>query len=78
MLEKIRRAFTRGELKLSSVRLRLLNEVPFLFLIAITFTVFLRSFFSGLWAVLVVVGGVVSITLISYFIRKLKSQKRLT
>lgn len=77
-LDKIRRAFARGELKLSSVRLRLLNEVPFLFLIAITFTVFLRSFFSGLWAALVVVGAGISITLISYFIRKLKSQKSLT
>lgn len=78
-LEKIRRAFSRGEKKLSSIKLRLINEVPFLFLIAITFTVFMKSFFSGLWAVLVVIGGAVSITLISYFIRRLKaSEKRLT
>jgi putative membrane protein len=75
-LEKIRRAFARGELKLSSIRLRLLNEVPFLFLVAITFTVFSKSFFSGLWAGLVVVGFAVSVTTIMYFIRRLKRSEK--
>ena len=54
------------------IMLRLLNEVPFVFLIAIVFTVFLRSFFSGVWAAGVFIGVLVSAALFARFVLKKK------
>ena len=40
----------------SGIKLRLLNEVPFFFLIAIVFTVYFRNTYSGIWASTAVIG----------------------
>ncbi len=69
---RIRKKLANKDLSLSSLKLRLLNEVPFLFLVAIVFTVFLRSFFSGLWAATVVVSIAVLLMIIAFLIRKKK------
>jgi protoporphyrinogen IX oxidase len=68
----IRKKLLNNTCTISSLKLRLMNEVPFLFLIAIVFTVFLRSFFSGLWAATVVVAISVLLLIISYLLRKRK------
>lgn len=36
-------------------KMRLLNEVPFFFLVTIVFTVYMKNLFSGIWALLVVI-----------------------
>ena len=40
----------------TGIKLRLLNEVPFFFLIAIVFTVYFKDIYSGLWASTAVIG----------------------
>lgn len=44
---KLYRKLGKGTKVLSPVRLRLLNEVPFIFLASIVFTVYTKDFFSG-------------------------------
>jgi protoporphyrinogen IX oxidase len=44
-------------------KLRLLNEVPFIFLVGIVFTVYHKNFFSGLWAVLVLLAVITTIAI---------------
>jgi putative membrane protein len=73
-LNKLRLRMLKEDLPLSGLKLRLLNEVPFLFLISICFTVFLRDFFSGLWAAFVVIGGSMAIGFISFFLNRLKKK----
>ena len=51
--ESLRRRFIHKKPTPSIWKLRLLNEVPFLFLISIIFTVYLKNLFSGLWSLLV-------------------------
>ena len=53
-----------------SWQLRLINEVPFLFLVGIIFTVYMKDFFSGLWALLVVILIAALISMIVYVKRK--------
>jgi protoporphyrinogen IX oxidase len=69
---RIRKQLLNKTIRLSSLKLRLLNEVPFLFLIAIVFTVFLKSFFSALWAATVVISIAALLIIISLLIRKKK------
>jgi len=54
-------------------KLRLLNEVPFFFLVSIVFTVYQKSFFSGVYAALIVLGVVV---FIGFFVRGVKRLKQ--
>jgi protoporphyrinogen IX oxidase len=53
-------------------KLRLLNEVPFIFLVGIVFTVYHKNFFSGLWAILLLIGLISVIGLIM----KIKNRKK--
>ena len=71
---RLRKQFRKEDVALSSVKLRLLNEVPFFFLIFISFTVYLRSFFSGLWAGAVLVILLVSLAFIVRFFRQFKKK----
>lgn len=54
------------------VKLRLLNEVPFFFLVGIVFTVYHKNFFSGIWAVLVLL---FTLTLIGLVVRLRKKNR---
>jgi protoporphyrinogen IX oxidase len=69
---RIRKKLITGENKISSFKLRLLNEVPFFFLVGIVFTVYLKSLFSSLWAILVLILLVLSITLLVKLFKKKK------
>ncbi len=70
-LNRIRNRLNKKLSTPSGLKLRLLNEVPFFFIIAIVFTVYFRNTYSGLWATSVVlafgaIGGLVA------FIKKRK------
>ena len=54
-LNRIRKNQINKICKLTSKKLRIINELPTLFLAAIVFTVFFRNLFSGLWAAGVVI-----------------------
>lgn len=55
-LNHIRIQLKNDVLVLSNIKLRLLNEVPFLFLIMIVFTVYMKSIFTALWSFFIVLG----------------------
>ncbi|RAP35855.1 protoporphyrinogen IX oxidase [Candidatus Marinamargulisbacteria bacterium SCGC AAA071-K20] len=67
---RIRKKLSIGENKISSFKLRLMNEVPFFFLVGIVFTVYLKDLFSGIWALLVLFLVVISATLMIKLLRK--------
>ena len=67
---RIRKNLASEKNKISSLKLRLLNEVPFIFLIAIVFTVYLKSLFSSLWALFVLLLMILSITLLYKVFKK--------
>lgn len=52
---KIRKALIQGTNTLTSIKLRIFNEVPTLLLVGIIFTIYLKDFFSGLWGITVLV-----------------------
>ena len=54
-LAKLRKAFYQNKPTPKSWKLRLINEVPFFFLVTIIFTVYLKDLFSGLWALFVLI-----------------------
>jgi putative membrane protein len=64
-LNRIRKNQIKNKQTLSYAKLRLINELPTLFLAAIVFTVFFRNIFSGLWAagvvILIIILGVLVI-----------------
>ncbi len=72
---KIHYRLWRSEPVMSDFKLRLFNEVPFVFLILISFTVFLRSFLSGLWQACVFLGV---IFLVAYSVRFFKKRRSLS
>ena len=53
-------------------KLRLINEVPFFFLVGIVFTVYHKDFFSGIWAVLVLL---FTLSLIGIIVRLRKKNR---
>jgi putative membrane protein len=59
---RIRRRLFEGKNTLSSFKLRLLNEVPTLFLIGIVFIAYLKDFFNSIWGAVVI--GLILILLI--------------
>ena len=67
-LNRIRKNQVQGVFPLTVAKLRLVNELPTLFLAGIVFTVFFRDLFSGLWAILVV--SLVIIVVVLFFQRK--------
>lgn len=71
---KIRKKLASEENKISSFKLRLLNEVPFFFLVGIVFTVYLKDLFSGIWALLVLILVVLSASFIFKLVRKKKAK----
>ena len=67
---RIRKKLKNGEHHWSSLKLRLFNEIPFLFLVSIVFTVYYKSFFSGVWALTVLCLIVLIAALLYYILRK--------
>lgn len=55
-----------------SWKMRLMNEVPFLFLVGISFTVYMKSTFSSLWAILVVILIIIVSVMVNRLIKKFK------
>jgi len=53
-------------------QLRLINEIPFFFLVAIIFTVYMKNLFSGIWALLVVILLAITISLTLVIAKKIK------
>ena len=53
-------------------KMRLMNEVPFLFLVGISFTVYMKSTFSSLWAILVVI----LIIIVSVMVKRLTKKSK--
>ncbi|RAP29904.1 hypothetical protein DID78_02935 [Candidatus Marinamargulisbacteria bacterium SCGC AG-343-D04] len=74
-LARLRKKFIRNEKTPSSWKLRLINEVPFIFLIAIIFTVYLKNLFSGIWALLVLGLIIAFAILLTFFARKKKGNQ---
>ena len=54
-------------------QLRLINEIPFFFLVAIIFTVYMKNLFSGIWALLVVILLAITISLALVMAKKNKN-----
>lgn len=69
-LNRIRKNQANNKCTLSEIKLRVINEVPTLFLVSIVFTVFFKNLFSGLWAI----GVVIAIITLSLIIMKLKKK----
>ena len=71
-LNKLRKTLIKESCPLSTIKLRVLNEIPFLFLVIIVFTVYSRNFFSGIWA-----GGVLfGVSILIGFLVKLYKKRR--
>jgi putative membrane protein len=70
-LNRIRKNQINQKCTLSTGKLRVINELPTLFLAAIVFTVFFRNWFSGLWAA----GVVVLVIFLSVLIIQKKKRK---
>ncbi len=64
-----KRSANQGQLP-SQWKLRLINEVPFFFLVAIILTVYLKDLFSGLWALFVLVLVLAAVSMVSYLVMK--------
>ncbi|MBT5954154.1 CopD family protein [bacterium] len=60
---RFRRQCAKGTIETSSFKLRLFNELATLFLVMIVFTVYLKSFFNGLWGII----GLVALALLLFF-----------
>jgi putative membrane protein len=71
-LNKLRLKLAEQKPTPKSWQLRLINEVPFLFLVAIVFTVYMKDLFSGIWAFLVVVLIAITVTLALIISKKRK------
>lgn len=71
---KLRKAMIQHKATPSTLKLRLLNEGPFIFLIIIVFTVFLKNFFSGLWAGTVLVIAILILAVITRLMFKKKNK----
>ena len=72
-LNRIRKKQCSNTCKLSLLKLRLINELPTLFLAAIVFTVFFRDLFSGLWAASVII-IIISLSLVIVKLKKKRSK----
>ncbi len=72
-LNRIRKQQLNNTCKLSLLKIRLLNELPTLFLAAIVFTVFFRDLFSGLWAASVII-IIISLSLVIVKLKKKRSK----
>ena len=75
-LNSLRIKFSKKEKTMKNWKLRLLNEVPFFFLVAIVFTVYMKDLFSGIWALLVVIMFACFVTFIMYIKKRKKKFKK--
>ena len=75
-INRLRKKLINNEPTPSSWKLRLINEVPFFFLVGIVFTVYLKNLFSGLWAFLVVIIIAVLLTMVLLLGKKGKEKKQ--
>ena len=73
-INRLRKKLINNEPTPSSWKLRLINEVPFFFLVGIVFTVYLKNLFSGLWA-LIVMGMLVVIVVLLMLMQGKKKMK---
>ena len=73
-LVKLRKLFLQKQPVMSSWKLRIFNEIPFLFLVSIVFTVYLKGLFSSLWAAIMVV-VVILFILLSLFVYRNHKKK---
>lgn len=69
----LRKKLEMGTCKLSGLKLRFLNEVPFFFLVGIVFAVYMKNLFSGIWALIVLLLVVILTTAL---VRMYKKKKR--
>lgn len=69
---RFRRQCAKGTIKTSSFKLRLFNELATLFLVVIVFTVYLKSFFNGLWGIIGLVALATLLFFITFLYRKMK------
>ncbi len=72
-INKLRLRLSKNEPSPKSWQLRLINEVPFFFLVAIVFTVYMKNLFSGIWAILVMAMLAVIIILLMMLRKKPKT-----
>tara|TARA_A100001015_G_scaffold248808_1_gene286432 strand:+ start:7464 stop:7997 length:534 start_codon:yes stop_codon:yes gene_type:complete len=73
-IAKLRIHFLKGKKTPDAWKLRLLNEIPFVFLISIIFTVYLKNLFSGIWALFVLLLILAFVILLIIFAKKNKTK----
>lgn len=74
---RIRKNLLNQTNRLTSFQLRLLNEVPTVFLVGIVFIVYLKNFFDGVWGVFVLVCLSIAILGGSFLYRKIRNGKKI-
>ena len=74
-INKLRIRLANNEPTPKAWQLRLINEIPFFFLVAIIFTVYMKNLFSGIWALLVVLLFAITVTLAITISKKLNKPK---